>query len=92
MEIITKMTRDDIIIEYGYENFLFADGYDEAILGVDENQFGDDVRVVYSVKKIIDILINRDGMDCDQAREFFDHNVAGSYVGKKTPVWCVDDF
>jgi hypothetical protein len=34
------MNRDDIIIAYGYADFLFADGYDEAILGVDEDPWG----------------------------------------------------
>jgi hypothetical protein len=23
--------------------------------------------------------------------EYFDYNVAGSYVGEQTPIWCLDD-
>jgi hypothetical protein len=30
-------------------------------------------------------------MNEEEAVEFFDFNVRGSYVGDKTPIWCVDD-
>ena len=64
-----------------------ADGFDEAIIGVDEK----DMRLIYSVSKCIDIL-KKDGMNYDEAIEFFDFNISGSYVGEKTPIWCYDEF
>jgi hypothetical protein len=76
-----------IIETYDDVSFMKADGFDEAIIGVDEK----DMRLIYSVSKCIDIL-KKDGMNYEEAREFFDFNVSGSYVGEKTPIWCYDDF
>lgn len=67
---------------------MFADGFDEAILGVDSSTS----RVIYSVAKCYDILMQRDGMSQEEAEEFFAFNVLGSYMGEKTPIWCYDIF
>jgi len=67
---------------------MFADGFDEAILGVESKS----QRVIYSVRKCYEILMERDGMDFDEAQEFFAFNVLGSYMGEKTPIWCNDIF
>jgi hypothetical protein len=67
------------------EDILKAEGFDEAIIGIETNE----MRLIYSVSKCIQILC-RD-MDEEDAVEFFDFNVRGSYVGDKTPIWCVDD-
>jgi hypothetical protein len=77
---------DKIIEKYQDESFLKPDGFDEAIIGVDENE----MRLVYSVSKCIEILC-RD-MSEEDAIEHFYFNVSGSYVGDKTPVWCFDNF
>jgi hypothetical protein len=34
--------------------------------------------------------MERDGMSYEDATEFFEFNIAGSYVGEATPIW-VDD-
>ena len=68
------------------ETFLKADGFDEAIIGVDETA----IRLIYSVKKCIEILM-RD-MSEEDALDYFSYNVSGSYVGEKTPIWCYDNF
>ena len=31
-------------------------------------------------------------MESEEAREFFDFNVVGSYMGEKTPIWSWDFF
>ena len=77
---------NEIIERYEEEAFLKADGFDEAIIGVNEA----DMRLIYSVKKCIEILC-RD-MNEEEAIEHFDFNVRGSYLGEKTPIWCSDDF
>lgn len=75
----------EIIIEqYGEETFLKADGFDQAVLGVEENT----MRLIYSVQKCIDILT--EDMPEEDALEYFSYNVLGSYVGEKTPIWCQD--
>jgi hypothetical protein len=76
---------DKIIEWFPEEDILKADGFDEAIIGIDSNE----MRLIYSVSKCIQILC-RD-MNEEEAVEFFDFNIRGSYVGDKTPIWCVDD-
>jgi hypothetical protein len=76
---------DKIIEWFPEEDILKADGFDEAIIGIDTNE----MRLIYSVSKCIQILC-RD-MNEEEAVEFFDFNIRGSYVGDKTPIWCVDD-
>lgn len=68
------------------EEFLIADGLDEAIIGVDESA----MRLIYSETKCIEIL-TRD-MPEDDAREYFNFNIKDAYVGPKTPIWCSDEF
>jgi hypothetical protein len=76
----------DKIVEWCPEDeLLVADGFDDAIIGVDSNS----LRLIYSVSKCIEIL-SKD-MDEVEAVEYFNFNVRGSYVGDKTPIWCVDD-
>ncbi len=64
---------------------LKADGFDEAFLGVAEVR--GNVVAVYNRDKAIDILMKRDGMSEEDALEFFEYNVQGSYVGEFTPIW-----
>lgn len=75
-----------IIEHYEEEEFLKADGFDEAIIGVDETN----MKLIYSVSKCIQILC-RD-MSEEDAMKFFNYNVSGGYVGEKTPIWCYDNF
>ena len=64
---------------------LLADGFEEAFLGVVHMPEG---RIaVYDEAKCLDILVNRDGMDEDMAREYFDFNVLGAYMGPTTPLF-----
>lgn len=77
----------DIIIErYQDEMFKKANGFDEAIIGVEENN----MRLIYSVSKCIEILTK--DMSEEEAIDYFHYNVSGSYVGEKTPIWCFDNF
>lgn len=68
------------------QSSLFADGFDNAILGADSISG----RIIYSVKKCYEVLIERDGMSSEEAEEFFAFNVLGSYMGNETPIWCFD--
>ena len=66
-------------------DILFADGFDEAIAGVTWD--GERTRVVYETEGILKILMERDKMSYDEASEYFDFNVAGSYMGVYTPLY-----
>ena len=75
------------IMEHFFDiEFLKADGFDEAVIGVDEVS----MRLIYSIKKCIEILTTRDKMSEEEAVEYFEFNVLGCFVGDKTPIWCWD--
>jgi hypothetical protein len=73
---------------YPDESFLIADGFNDAIIGIDESS----MRIIYSVTRCIEILCLDEEMDVEDAVEYFEFNVRGSYVGEKTPIWCEDNF
>jgi len=66
------------------DDALIADGFNDAILGVDVK----DQRVIYSVSQILEILSKI--MTPEEALEYFEFNIEGSYVGEQTPIWCYD--
>jgi len=76
----------NILETYSEEQLLIADGFDEAIIGIDENS----MRVIYSISKCIEILTQ--DMTEEDALDYFYYNVSGAYVGDKTPIWCNDYF
>jgi len=76
------MTRNEIDEYYGVE-FVYADGFDDAIIGVE--LYTGHQKIVYSVDKCLKIL--EKDMSEDDAFEYFEFNVAGSYVGDQTPLW-----
>jgi len=73
---------------YPDDEFLIADGFDDAVIGVDYASS----RLIYSCDKCLQILIEVEGMDPQDAIEHFEYNVAGGYVGEKTPIWCQDSY
>jgi hypothetical protein len=78
------MTIREYIEESTDEPILLADGLDEALIGMTDDS---PHRAVYSVTKILDILIVRDGMSEPEAVEFYEFNIAGAYVGEHTPIY-----
>ena len=76
---------EGIVEYYQDEDILKADGFDDAVIGIDTGT----MRLIYSVTRCVEILIVG-GMDMNDAIEYFDFNVRGSYVGEKTPIWCDD--
>lgn len=66
---------------------LLADGFDDAIIGM---TFGSVAKTVYSVYKCLEILTKDEEMTMEDAVEHFEYNVAGSYVGEKTPIFVYD--
>ena len=82
---------NDIVEQFPDEEILKADGYDDCIIGYDYGM-GEDIRLIYSVKKVLSKLIKKDWMTPDEAIEYFEFNMRGSYMGEKTPIWCQDDF
>jgi hypothetical protein len=79
--------RDQILEDFGEEaeTMLFADGFDDAILGVG-NTFGGKLCAIYDTDLVLKSCM-KDGMEYDEALEYFDFNIAGSYVGEQTPIF-----
>lgn len=72
------------------EDMLFADGFEDALIGYAEIWTGNGQEIValYDKDACIEIMKKRDGMSHDDAIEFFDFNVTGAYVGAKTPAFA----
>ena len=67
---------------YPDDTFVIVDGFDDAIIGVDDSN----LKIVYDIDEVINILIIN-GMDVDEAIEHYEYNIAGSYVGENTPLF-----
>jgi hypothetical protein len=78
---------NEILENYPDDSFLKADGFDDAVIGLDEQS----MRLVYSVSKCIAIL-KEEGMTDEDALEHFSYNVSGAYVGEQAPIWCNDSY
>ncbi len=70
---------------YCEEDLLLVDGFDQAIIGVEDGS----MRLIYSISKMMKVLMK--DMDEDEAWEYLEYNVLTAYVGEKTPIYCRDD-
>ena len=82
------MTREQLLthLEDSEEEILLADGFEDAYMGL-ATQFTRPPLAVYDRNKCIQILIERDGMSGEEAEEYFQFNVEGSWVGDNTPLF-----
>jgi ribosomal protein S4E len=64
---------------------LFANGFDEAIIGLDTSN--EVFRVIYDKQKMADILIEKDEMSAEEAWDYLEYNVFNAYVGEGTPIY-----
>jgi hypothetical protein len=87
---LDQMSYRDLIIDLyaDTEDVLFADGFDDAIIGFEENLW----KVVYSRYEVVRIIFERsEGMTESDALDFAIYNVFGAHVGPKTPLF-IEDF
>lgn len=78
---------DQIVETFPEEEIMKADGFDKAVIGIDQNTY----RLIYSIRSMIDIL-TEESMSDEEAIEYLDFNVLCAYVGEKTPIYCYDLF
>jgi len=63
---------------------LKADGFDEAIIGVDYKQG----KFVYAIELMLEKMIQEpSNMTMEEAIEYFDFNIGCAYVGEMTPIY-----
>jgi hypothetical protein len=67
------------------EPYLQPDGFEDCLLGVLVGIAAPDT-LVYDKTKILAKLAQQ-SMTAEEAQEYFDFNIAGAYVGPKTPVY-----
>ena len=90
----TVCTSDDVIQRleemFGDDDVdgpLLADGFEDALVGYVEGYVSQLV-ALYDNDKCIQILVERDGMEWQGAREYFDINVMGSGMGEGYPAFA----
>ena len=66
---------------------LIAESFELALIGYVEGN-GRPAVALYDRFKCIDILINRDGMQYDEATEYFDYKIINADVGENTPLFA----
>jgi hypothetical protein len=65
---------------------LLADGFEDAFIGMAE-RCSQPAIAVYDAGHCIRILMERDGMNLNEAVEFLDFNVLGAWLGENTPAF-----
>jgi hypothetical protein len=78
------MSREEI--EEINPDALLCDGFDEAIIGMAERINLGPI-VAYDIDKMLEIMVERDGMTYEEAMEYFDYNILGAWMGENTPVY-----
>jgi hypothetical protein len=81
------VTRDALVELAGDPDLLFADGFDDAMIGV-VRRSGQPPVVVYDRDVCITVLMTQ-GMTRDEAEEHFAFNTEGAWVGDRTPAFLV---
>jgi hypothetical protein len=70
------------------EDIMLADGFESALIGFSLDSPASRMRAIYDYDKAITALLrNNDEWHWDDAVEWMDYNVLGSYVGDTTPLF-----
>ena len=83
---MAKNIREKLSDSYG-EELIFADGFDDAIIGVATGF--DSQRVVYCYVSMIETMMKEDDISYEDALDWIEYNTLGSYVGKNTPIYVM---
>lgn len=67
------------------DQILLIDGFDDAIIGL-SRRINEETLAVYSYEKIIETLMERDGLEFEDAVEYTEFNIIGAWVGERTPI------
>lgn len=72
-------------LSYEDEEIMLMDGFEEAFIGLSK-RCGKPSLATYSFDKMLQILVDRDGMDVEEADEYISYNCLGAWMGELTPV------
>jgi hypothetical protein len=82
-----KQDIQDYCLNFFDDSIITADGFELAFLGCGYSFNG--FYAIYSLSNCLEILMQRDEMTYDEAEEFFEYNVIGSFVGDRMPVFLL---
>jgi hypothetical protein len=63
---------------------LFADGLNEAIIGMTDSMFP---VPIYDKDKCVEVMMKNENWDYETALEFLEYNTFCAYVGEQTPLF-----
>ena len=66
------------------EEIMVMDGFEEAFIGL-SLRCGQPTLATYSWEKMVDVLMDKDGMEYDEAVEYISYNCLGAWMGEITP-------
>ena len=89
------MTDVTELIENLGDEAVLMDGFDDCIIGVLE-RFGMDSIVLYDKQKVIEKLMKESSapdelgdLAMEQALEYYEYNMLGSWIGERTPGFVI---
>lgn len=65
----------------------FLDGFNDAIVGVGEQKGNEEPFLIYDYEKCVQILMEKNDWEREDAEEWMDYNVTDLYIGKDTPAF-----
>lgn len=78
------MTLQEINEMFPDGGYIIIDGFDDAVVGIEPHRN----KIIYDKTKMVDILMNNDKMNYEEAYEFLEFNVWTAYMGETTPIYA----
>lgn len=72
--------------EFGDDDVVIFHGFDDCVIGLAE-QFSSGPILVYDRERVIESLMTNDDMTEEDAWDHFYFNIAGAWVGDRTPIF-----
>jgi hypothetical protein len=83
--VMNKTELESLIYYETDEEIMLMDGFEEAFIGFSK-RCGQPTLATYSYEKMLQVLIERDQMDIEEADEYIMYNCEGAWMGELTPI------
>jgi hypothetical protein len=83
--VMNKTELESLIYYETDEEIMLMDGFEEAFIGFSK-RCGQPTLATYSYEKMLQVLIERDEMDVEEADEYIMYNCEGAWMGELTPI------
>jgi hypothetical protein len=89
VNMVSQLNNDEVLGQIAEINdkALYPTDLEDAIIGY-VDRFDTDTLILLDREKCLDILIKRDGMTREEAEEYFEYNIIGSWMGPGTPAFA----